>query len=88
MKITDVKIYTLDAFRTNWAFVKVETDEGLYGWGEASLGTNENSLEGMIADLKRHVVGRNPLQIEKFMFEVYRDMYWKGGPVLTSAMSG
>lgn len=88
MKITDVKIYTLDAFRTNWAFVKVETDEGLYGWGEASLGTNENSLEGMIADLKRHVIGRNPLEIEKFMFEVYRDMYWKGGAVLMSAMSG
>ena len=32
MKISDVKIYTLDAFRTNWAFIKVETDEGLYGW--------------------------------------------------------
>ncbi len=88
MKISDVKIYTLDAFRTNWAFVKVETDEGLYGWGEASLGTNEMALEGMIADLKRHCIGRNPLEIEKFMFEVYRDMYWKGGPVLTSAMSG
>ncbi len=88
MKISDVKIYTLDAYRTNWAFVKVETDEGLYGWGEASLGTNENALEGMIEDLKRHCIGRNPLEIEKFMFEVYRDMYWKGGPVLTSAMSG
>ena len=88
MKITDVKIYTLDAFRTNWAFVKVETDEGLYGWGEASLGTNENALEGMIADLRRLVVGRNPFEIERFMFEVYRDMYWKGGPVLMSAMSG
>jgi len=88
MKITDVKIYTLDAFRTNWSFVKVETDEGLYGWGEASLGTNENSLEGMIEDLKRHVVGRNPLEIEKYLFEVYRDMYWKGGPVLMSAISG
>ncbi len=88
MKISDVKIYTLDAFRTNWAFVKVETDEGLYGWGEASLGTNEKALEGMIGDLRRHCIGRNPLEIEKFMFEVYRDMYWKGGPVLTSAMSG
>ncbi len=88
MKISDVKIYTLDAFRTNWAFVKVETDEGLYGWGEASLGTNEKALEGMIDDLRRHAVGRNPLEIERFMFEVYRDMYWKGGPVLTSAMSG
>ena len=88
MKISDVKIYTLDAFRTNWAFVKVETDEGLYGWGEASLGTNEMALEGMINDLKRHCIGRNPLEIERFMFEVYRDMYWKGGPVLMSAMSG
>lgn len=88
MKISDVKIYTLDAFRTNWAFVKVETDEGLYGWGEASLGTNENALEGMIADLKRLVVGRNPLEIEKLLFEVYRDIYWKGGPVLMSAISG
>ena len=88
MKISDVKIYTLDAFRTNWAFVKVETDEGLYGWGEASLGTNENALEGMIADLKRLIVGRNPLEIEKLLFEVYRDIYWKGGAVLMSAISG
>lgn len=88
MKISDIKIYTLDAYRTNWAFVKVETDEGLYGWGEASLGTNEMALEGMISDLKRLVVGRNPLEIEKFLFEVYRDMYWKGGPVLMSAISG
>ena len=49
MKISDVKIYTFDAYRTNWAFIKVETDEGLYGWGEASLGTNEMALEGMAA---------------------------------------
>ena len=71
----------------NWNFVKVETDEGLYGWGEASLGTNEMSLEGMVHDLKRLIVGRNPLEIEKMWFEVYRDIYWKGGPVLMSAIS-
>ena len=35
MKITEIKTYLIDAFRTNWAFIKVETDEGLYGWGEA-----------------------------------------------------
>lgn len=88
MKISDVRIFTFDAYRTNWAFIKVETDEGLYGWGEASLGTNEMALEGMIADLKRLVIGRNPLEIEKLCFEVYRDVYWKGGPVLMSAISG
>lgn len=88
MKISDIKIYTLDSYRMNWAFIKVETDEGLYGWGEASLGTNEMALEGMIADLKRLIIGRNPLEIEKMCFEVYRDIYWKGGAVLMSAISG
>lgn len=88
MKISDVKIYTMDAYRTNWAFIRVETDDGLYGWGEASLGTNEKALEGMVDDLRRLIVGRNPLEIEKMCFEVYRDIYWKGGPVLTSAISG
>lgn len=88
MKIADIRAYTMDAFRTNWTFIKVETDEGLYGWGEASLGTRENALEGCVTDLKRMVVGRNPLEIEKMWFEVYRDSYWKGGPVFLSALSG
>ena len=88
MKITDIKIYTLDAFRTNWAFIKVETDEGLYGWGEATLGTQEMSLEGCISDYKRLIVGRDPLEVERMLFEVYRDSYWKGGPVMMSALAG
>ena len=88
MKITDVKACTMDAFRTNWTFIKVETDEGLYGWGEASLGTRENALEGCVQDMKRLVVGRDPGDIEKLWFEVYRDSYWKGGPVMMSALSG
>lgn len=88
MKITDIKTYIMDAFRTNWTFIKVETDEGLYGWGEASLGTQEMALSGCVEDLKRLIVGRNPLEIEKMRFEVYRDIYWKGGPVLMSAISG
>jgi len=87
MKIIDVKPFTMDSFRMNWNFVKVETDESIYGWGEASLGTNEMSLEGMVNDLKRLIIGRNPFETEKLMFEVYRDIYWKGGPVLMSALS-
>lgn len=87
MKITNVTAFTMDSFRMNWNFVKVETDEGIHGWGEASLGTNELALEGMVCDLKRLIVGRNPFETEKMMFEVYRDIYWKGGPVLMSALS-
>ena len=88
MKITDIKTFIMDAYRTNWTFIKVETDEGIYGWGEASLGTQEMALSGCVEDLKRLVVGRNPFEIEKMRFEVYRDIYWKGGPVLMSAISG
>lgn len=87
MKITNIKAYTMDSFRMNWNFVKVETDDGIYGWGEASLGTNEMALEGMVQDLKRLIIGRNPFETEKMMFEVYRDIYWKGGPVFMSALS-
>ena len=88
MKISDIRVYITDAFRTNWTFIKVETDEGLHGWGEASLGTQEMALSGCVEDLKRLILGRNPLEIEKLCFEVYRDIYWKGGPVLMSAISG
>ncbi|OQA84569.1 MAG: D-galactonate dehydratase [Lentisphaerae bacterium ADurb.Bin242] len=88
MKITDIKTFVCDAFRTNWTFVKVETDEGLHGWGEASLGTQEMALSGCVEDLKRLIIGRNPMEIERMCFEVCRDIYWKGGPVLTSAVSG
>ena len=78
----------MDAYRTNWSFIKVETDEGIHGWGEASLGTREMALAGCVEDLKRLVIGRNPLDTEKMWFEVYRDSYWKGGPVFLSALSG
>jgi galactonate dehydratase len=88
MKITDIKIFVVDAFRTNWTFIKVETDGAPHGWGEASLGTQEAALSGCVSDLKRLIIGRNPLEIEKMRFEIYRDIYWKGGPVLMSALSG
>ena len=46
------------------------------------------ALKGCVEDLKRLIVGRDPREIEKMRFEVYRDIYWKGGPVLMSAISG
>lgn len=88
MKITDIKVLITDAFRINWTFIKVETDAGIHGWGEASLGTQDMALSGCVEDLKRLIVGRDPREIERMCFEVYRDIYWKGGPVLMSALSG
>ena len=48
MKITDIKIFTVDCFRTNWVFVKVYTDESIDGVGEATLEYKEKALWGAV----------------------------------------
>ena len=87
MKITDIKTYTVFAFRTNFLFVKIETDEGISGIGEGTLEYKENALLGAIEDIKRVLIGRDPRQVELLCHELYRDSYWRIGPVLMSAIS-
>lgn len=87
MKVTDVKCFTVDCFRTNWVFVKVYTDEGIDGVGEATLEYKEKALLGAVEHIKEYLVGKNPLNIERHYHDIYRDAYWRGGPVLMSALS-
>ena len=87
MKVTDIKTFTVDCFRTNWVFVKVYTDEGINGVGEATLEYKEKALIGAVEHIKDYLVGKNPLEIEKHWHTIYRDAYWRGGPVLMSALS-
>ncbi|MCQ2403902.1 MAG: galactonate dehydratase [Lentisphaeria bacterium] len=88
MKITEVKTFVCNAFRTNFVFVKIETDSGLYGWGEATLEYKENTVVAAIHDLERYLVGSDPQNIGAFIHDCYRDAYWRGGPVLMSALAG
>lgn len=87
MKITDIKTFTVDCFRTNWVFVKIYTDEGVHGVGEATLEYKEKALIGAVEHIKEYLLGKNPLEIEKHWHNIYRDAYWRGGPVLMSALS-
>lgn len=87
MKVTDIKTFTVDCFRTNWVFVKVYTDEGINGVGEATLEYKEKALIGAVEHIKDYLVGKNPLEIEKHWHTIYRDAYWRGGAVLMSALS-
>lgn len=87
MKVTDIKTFAVDCFRTNWVFVKVYTDEGIDGVGEATLEYKEKALFGAIEHIKEYLVGKNPLTIEKHWHDIYRDAYWRGGAVLMSALS-
>ena len=87
MKVTDIKTFAVDCFRTNWVFVKVYTDEGICGVGEATLEYKEKALTGAVEHIKEYLVGKNPLDIEKHFHDIYRDAYWRGGAVLMSALS-
>ena len=87
MKVTDVKVFPVDCFRTNWVFVKVYTDEGISGVGEGTLEYKEKAFFGAVEHIREYLVGKNPLEIENHWHHIYRDAYWRGGPVLMSALS-
>ncbi len=87
MKVTDVRCFTVDCFRTNWVFVKICTDEGLDGVGEATLEYKEKALLGAVEHIREYLIGKDPRTIEKHFHDIYRDAYWRGGAVLMSALS-
>lgn len=87
MKITDIKTFNVFTYRTNFVFVKVETDVGVSGIGEGTLEYKEHALLGAIEDIKRVLIGRDPREVERIGHELYRDSYWRVGPVLQSAIS-
>ena len=87
MKIRDIKCFTVDCFRTNWVFVKVYTDEGIDGVGEATLEYKEKALTGAVEHIRDALTGKDPRDIEAIWHGTYRDAYWRGGPVLMSALS-
>ena len=87
MKLTSLKTYLCDAYRTNWVFVKIETDSGYHGWGEATLQYRELTVAQAVNELERGLRGRDLENIEAWWQDAYRDAYWRGGPVLMSALS-
>ena len=88
MKITNIKVLVTCPGR-NYVLVKIETDEGLYGWGDATLNGRElavaSALEDHIAPL---LIGRDPDRIEDTWQMLFRGTYWRGGPVLMTALAG
>lgn len=87
MKITDLKTYAVDCYRTNWVFIRIETDEGVCGVGEGTLEHKERALLGALNDLRDSLIGRDPMRIEFLYQRLYRDSYWRNGAALMSALS-
>lgn len=85
MKITDLKTFLV---APRWLFLKIETDEGISGWGEPVLEGHAETLAAKVAEFKDFVLGRDPLLIEDTWQLLYRNGCYRGGPVLMSAISG
>lgn len=74
----------------NWIFVKVLTDQdGLFGWGEATLEWHTRAVVGAVQDLAELVVGEDPTRIEHLWQMMYRQHFWHGhGVVRSTAIAG
>lgn len=94
MKITNLEVIQMSAGKVmpghsnwNWTFVKVETDAGIHGIGEASLQYKDEVLKIELESFKRFLIGKDPSKIEYLWTAMYRQVSWSGGPVTTSAIS-
>ena len=82
MKITDVKTLVVNAEMRNWVFVKVETDQdGLWGWGEASIEWKTRAVAGAVEDFKPMLLGEDPGRIEHLFQKLYRQSFWRLGVI-------
>jgi galactonate dehydratase len=89
IRITAVKTMVVNAELRNWIFVKVETDQdGLYGWGEASLNWKTRAVTGCVEDLEPLLLGKDPRDIEQIVRVLNKHSYYRLGIIGATAISG
>ena len=87
MRITEIKPYAVWVGNRNQMLVKVETDEGIYGWGEAGFSGRELAVKGVVEHYREFLIGRDPMRRGGLWQEMYRSQYFEGGRTLTAAIS-
>lgn len=85
MKISRIETFFVPP---RWLFVRVEAQDGTFGWGEASLEGHAEAVAGAFEALRDRFVGADPRRIEDIWQVAYRGGFYRGGPVLMSALSG
>ncbi len=89
IKIVDVTTTVVNAEMRNWIFVKVTTDQdGLYGWGEASLNWKTRAVASTVEDLAPLLLGRDPRDIEQILRVLNKHSYYRLGIIGATAISG
>src|SRR5215216_6589842 len=87
LKITAIKPHPVWVGTRNQMLVKVETDEGIFGWGESGLSGREKAVVGALDHYAEFLRGRDPFKIGALWQEMYRSQYFEGGRVLQAAIS-
>ncbi len=85
MRVTALELF---AVPPRWLFLKLSTDEGLAGWGEPIVEGRAATVRAAVQELGEMVVGRDPFRIEDHFQAMWRGGFYRGGPVLCSAISG
>ena len=85
MKITKLTTY---AVPPRWLFLKIETDEGIAGWGEPVVEGRAATVAAAVGELSDYLVGQDPRRIEDHWQVMRRGGFYRGGPVLMSAIAG
>ena len=88
MKITNIETFVVDAGWRPWTFVKVETDEGITGYGECSDGRSPHGIVGTIKDLERVLIGTDPRAFEMRFWDMIRGTRQSPGGIAAKAIAG
>ena len=87
MRITDLRVFRTEGGHSNWIFVKIYTDSGLTGVGEASLERYDEVVVKALEALKDFLVGKDPFQIEYIWNAIYKGTFWYGQLIILCALS-
>ncbi|MCR9062668.1 MAG: galactonate dehydratase [Cytophagales bacterium] len=87
---TKVKITKLETFlvKPRWVFLKIHTDAGVVGLGEPLLEGRAQTIQTAIKEIEPYLIGKDPRDVTHHWQAIYRHSFYKGGPILTSALSG
>lgn len=87
--MSEITDYELFAVPPRWLFLRVETSDGRVGWGEPIVEGRAHTVRAAVEELfERHLLGADPDPIEDHWQAMYRGGFYRGGPVLMSAIAG
>ena len=85
MKIERVELFQVPP---RWLFMKLTTNDGLSGWGEPVVEGRAATVEAAVREMEDYLIGQDPRRIEDIWQILYRAGFYRGGPILMSAIAG